>query len=51
MTVNINHKNSWDRNLNCKMNKAMYNYHMNCIKKVTYSVDCHFVPLTDLKKM
>ena len=33
------------------MNKAVYNYHMNRIKKVTYSVDCHSVPLTDLKKM
>ena len=51
VTGKINCKDSWDNNLKLQDEKVVYNYHMNCTKRVSYSVDCHSVPLIDLKKM
>ena len=51
VTGKINCKDSWDNNLKLQDEQAVYNYHMNCTKRVSNSVDYHSVPLTDLKKM
>ena len=51
VTGKINCKDSWDNNLKLQDEQAMYNYHLNFTKRVSYLVGCHSVPLIDLKKM